>query len=105
MRTESNNPTPKSEFLLDTAACDDHQKMVDSAMFRRSLDTAKAAYVRALCDVAPGDPSSERYQEASASMFNRIQGMNDFVALLLNLNVSPAKPTSALKGQNLEHKN
>jgi hypothetical protein len=98
------NPTPKSQFLADPTACKEHMAMIDSAVFRRSLDAAKAAYVRAICDMAPGDLSGERYLEASAFAFGRLQGMNDFCGLLLNLAQEQQKP-AARPPQNLEHKN
>ena len=86
------NPTPKALFLADSVAVKNHNAMVDTDTFQKGTDTAILCYVRALCDVASGDMSSERYEQASACAFNRIQGMMDFVALVRNLGIVPPPP-------------
>jgi hypothetical protein len=46
-----------------------------------------------MCATAPPEIGTEEYQRASSTVFNRIQGMNDFVSLLLQLAELPQPPS------------
>lgn len=88
----NNNPTPKSRFLAQPENIIEHRKLLDTPAFQTAIAVAQQAYTRALCDIAPGNMLEANYQAASAACFNRLQGMSDFCALLLNLSETPQPP-------------
>ncbi len=99
-----NNPTPKAEFLSDANKVAAHKSLIARDDFRLSLATAQRAYTRALCDIAPGNMAEQNYSQASAAAFNRLQGMSDFCAVLLNLAENPPPPIRSTLSQNLDQK-
>jgi hypothetical protein len=87
------NPSPRELFLSSAQNIDEHHRMIESAAFQRAIQAAQAHYVRAMCATAPPEIGTEEYQRASSTVFNRIQGMNDFVSLLLQLAELPQPPS------------
>ena len=98
----SSNPTPRQFFLADAEAIDAHHRLIEMPAFQRAIQVAQAHYVRALCATAPPEIGSEEYQRASATVFNRIQGMNDFVSLLTSLAEIPQAPAAKKTTDNLD---
>lgn len=96
------HPTPKKAFLLDPKAVKAHRAMIDDDDFRRSITVAQAQYTRVICDLAPISLDSPNQLQASAMCFQRIQGMNDFVTVLMNLGETPKLPERK-STDNLEH--
>lgn len=66
--------------------------MLDTPEFQRALDYAQLQYLRFLCDTAPADLAGGNQVQASAFAFQRLQGMNDFVAQLRSLSETPPPP-------------
>lgn len=96
------NPTPKQQFLESSNNISSHRKMVDSSEFRRAIDYASRHYVKSLTGIAPPDLTSPNHVIASGMCFQRIQGMHDFITVLINLSETPP-PRSAKQGDNLEN--
>jgi hypothetical protein len=82
------NPTPKSEFIKSKPFVEGHNRLIESPEFQRAIETSKAQYLRALHGVAPsvlGDNPNPAAANISALLFQRIQGVEDFCAILFNL--------------------
>ena len=77
--------TPKQEFLKEKANTDQHARLIDSPAFQRAISVAKDEYVRILNSTAPTDLTSPNFAGASAMAFQRIQGVESFLAILFNL--------------------
>ena len=87
------HPTPKMVFMSSGTNISNHKRMVESAEFQRALDVAKAHYIRALHHAAPNNLDSPNFASAAAMSFERIQGMEDFIHVLVTLaDVPPPLP-------------
>lgn len=84
---------PKAEFMQSEPFMKAHRNMVDAEVFQRGIKTAMAQYTRVMCQIAPSSMDSPNQLQASAMCFQRIQGANDFLNILLNLAETPAIPT------------
>ena len=96
------NPTPKQEMLSSSNDVKAHRKLIDEPSFRNAIRVAQAEYTRTMCMLAPSSMDSPSQLQASAMCFQRIQGMNDFVSVLLKLGETPKMPTQKQSG-NLSH--
>jgi hypothetical protein len=79
------NPSPKSVFLQNERLVKAHARMVESQDFQTAIDVAKSHYIRRLHDVAPTDLNAPNFMSAAAVSFERVQGMMDFIDILINL--------------------
>jgi hypothetical protein len=97
------NPTPKQQFLAKGTWISDHRRMVDSEVFQRAIDHASRHYVRSLHGIAPTDLTHPNFMAASAMNFQRIQGMHDFIQVLLCLSEVVKKTESVKLSDNLDN--
>lgn len=87
------NPSPKWRFLQSKDFIAAHRDLMDSEEFQRSVDCGLAQYIRGLVDTAPGDVTSSTYMAASASLFQRVVGVHEFLSVLRNLSEMPPVKT------------
>lgn len=80
-----------------------HRKMIDSPEFQRAIDVASQHYVKALTATAPGDLQAPNHVVAAGMCFERIQGMHDFITILMNLAETPKPRTEPEKNDNLDN--
>lgn len=80
------NPTPKSEFVKNTAAVDSHRSLVSTDKLHESLRVAMLEMSRRICNNAPADNMG-----ACAAAHLRMLGAQDFVEIFLNLAETPAQ--------------
>lgn len=66
-----------------------HRALVDSNEFQRALDYAQMQYVRGIVDTAPTEVTGATYMAASASLFQRIVGVHEFIGVLRTLSEVP----------------
>jgi hypothetical protein len=97
------HPTPKMVFMSSGNNVSAHRKMLESPEFQRAIDYAKSHYTRALHASAPNNLDSPNFASAAAMSFERIQGMEDFISILMTLSETPPPlPERARGGDNLE---
>ncbi len=86
------NPTPKQIILTDPKFLKAHAALVDDGDFLNSIQVAMAQYTRTMCNLAPHELNHANQLQASAMAFQRVQGAQEFVAVLLGLHEQPHKP-------------
>ena len=96
------NPTPKQRFLEMGIWVSAHRRMTDSPEFQRAIDFAAQHYVRSLHGIAPTDLTHPNFMAASAMNFQRIQGMQDFITVLMNLSEVPTARAATKNADNLD---
>jgi hypothetical protein len=96
------NPSPKQVFMSSVDNVSKHRKLLEDPTFERAVLFAKAQYVRRLHEIAPGDLSIPNFASAAAMSFERIQGMEDFIAILFSLSESTPLPERLKVSDNLE---
>lgn len=90
MKPSPTNPTPKQEFLLNTAAVKAHRELMDNPRLRLSFATALLQFQRKLTSRDHPDGNT------AASYFLKIQGAQEFLDILINLAEPPElAPTRA----------
>jgi hypothetical protein len=97
------HPTPKQEFVTDERLVKAHRELIYRDDFQLAIKTALAQYTRVMCDLAPSSLDSPNQLQGSAMCFQRIQGANDLVAILMRLAEIP-KPADRKQFDNLNHK-
>jgi len=86
------NPMPKEEFQVSPGAMKAHRALLELPQFQLAVRVAQAQYCRICCAASPTNLDSPNQLQASAMCFQRIQGMNDFINVLLNLAETPRLP-------------
>lgn len=81
---------------------DQHHRLIEMSPFQRAIAVTKAEYVRRLHATAPQDLASLSFASASAMCFQRIQGMEDFCLILMNLAEPIPVPSKMVSDINLE---
>jgi hypothetical protein len=102
-KTRPANPTPKHTFLEIPTWISDHRKLLDTPSFQRAIDYASRHYVRSLHGIAPSDLTHPNFMAASAMNFQRIQGMHDFIAVLMALSEVPPPRAAGKSSDNLDN--
>jgi hypothetical protein len=87
------NPSPKWRFMQSEQNISKHRQLVDSPEFDRAIDFAQMQYIRGLVETAPQDISGTTYMAVSASLFQRVVGMQEFVKVLRHLAETPPPMT------------
>jgi hypothetical protein len=95
------NPTPKQIFMSSGDNISKHRKLLEDPAFERALFFAKSHYIRRLHEITPSDPSTPNFFSGAAMSFERIQGMEDFIAILYSLSESIPIPQSSKISDNL----
>lgn len=101
MAEKNLNPTPKMIFMSSGDNISKHRKLLEDPAFERAIFFAKAQYVRRLHDISPGDLSMPNFASCAAMSFERIQGMEDFIAVLSTLSESSPLPERTKVSDNL----
>jgi hypothetical protein len=96
------NPSPRRVFLTDAAAIDAHHRMVTSPAFQLAISVAQREYARAICSLDPLGKEDENSIHGHALHLARLQGANDFVAMLCGLAELPPPPPKVKNPDNLD---
>jgi hypothetical protein len=102
MKSVQLNPTPKQEFQESADHMKAHGALIDSPSFRRAVKVALAEHARMMCALAPSSMDSPNQLQASAMAFQRIQGANDVMNIMLKLSEIPKLPNKK-DDSNLSH--
>lgn len=78
------NPTPKTEFMKDSANLTQHRELATNDRLHRSLQVALLEMSRRICSGAPAENMG-----ACAAAHLRMLGAQDFVEIFLNLAETP----------------
>lgn len=89
------NPTPKQEFQTNQSWIKMHREMMQQPMLGVSLQFALLHYQRLLADVRTTDGNT------AAQNFFKIQGAQEFLAILKNLGEMPEVSRTKLDNQKL----
>lgn len=96
------NPTPKQIFMSSGDNISKHRRLLEDPAFERAILFAKSHYVRRLHEITPGDLSMPNFASGAAMSFERIQGVEDFIAVLYSLSESTLIPERSKASDNLE---
>lgn len=92
------NPLPKTEFIKSKPLVEAHNRLIESPDFQRGIEISKAHYMRVLNGAAPqivGDQPNPNAANVSALLFQRLQGVEDFITILYNLAEPYPEPPKA----------
>jgi hypothetical protein len=102
-QSNMNAQMPKQQFVETKKLAEEHRRMVDSEPFVRAVRAAREQYTRVMCNLAPTSLDTPNQLQASAMCFQRIQGVNDFINILVSLADPPPK-RQIPETDNLNHK-
>lgn len=86
------NPSPKTVFLQSGTSVSAHRQMVDSQAFIRAKDAAIIEYSRYLVSQMPA-VDAPNFVVASAAIANKLEGMHEFLTVMIGLSETPPPPT------------
>jgi len=90
------NPSPKAQFRESGENISKHRALLESREFHRAIHYAKTQYWRQLAMATPDN-------NYAMAMGWKMIGVEEFLAVLMNLSESPPAPSAAVNN-NLDHR-